>query len=163
MKKRIFVLAALLIGACTWLIVRQPAHRLRVCTHFQNAQGLRPRSRVRVDGVDVGLVKDIRVIEQPNLPIEVHMVIATPYALTIPSDAIARLQTDGVLGPTFVEIDTHLASGAPLADNGNLNGVEFDVSKEGAARALEAVGNAALKQAQKLHEQAEPRATQPSK
>ncbi len=164
MKKGLFIIAVLLTGACIWFIFRRPSHRLIVRTHFQNAQGLRPGARVRVDGLDVGLVKDIRVSAQPgNLPIEVRMAITTPYVLTIPSDAIARLQTDGVLGPTFVEIDTHLATGPPLADNGTLSSAEFTVSKEGAARALEVVGNAALKQAQKLREQAQPSAPAPSK
>ena len=147
----------LVAGAGIWLVVRPPSHRLIVRTHFHNAQGLRPGAHVRVDGVDVGLVKDVRVNTQPgDGAIDLRMVLRTPYALAIPSDAIASLQTEGVLGPTFVEIDTRKASGSALPDNGTLKSVEFNLSREGAAHALEVVGDAILKEAQKIRDQNQP-------
>ncbi len=131
-----------------------PAHRLIVRTFLHSAQGVQPGAHVRVDGVDVGSVSDVGVSKQPaEGPIELRMVLRAPYVLSIPSDATASLQTDGVLGPTFVEIDTREASGAPIAENGTLKSVEFNVSKESAAHALEVVGNAFLKEAQKMRDQ----------
>ena len=63
MRKAIFIVVVLVTGTCLWLAVRHSSHRLVVLTRFYNTQGLRPGAQVRVDGVDVGSVKNIRVKE----------------------------------------------------------------------------------------------------
>ena len=78
------------------------------------------------------------------------MVISTSQVSAIPSDAIASLQTDGVLGPTIV-------------NNGVLRSMEYNLSKENTAHALEVMGNAMLKEVQKMREEALPPVSAPSK
>ncbi len=48
------------------------------------------------------------------------MVLNSQSEVKIPADSIVSLETDGVLGPTYVEIDATGASGPPLATNGVL-------------------------------------------
>ena len=48
------------------------------------------------------------------------MAISPGYELRIPDDSIVELQTEGVLGETFVEIDVSGTSGAPIGTNGVL-------------------------------------------
>lgn len=99
---------------------RLSGHRLELKANFHNAQGLRQGAPVRVAGVDVGSVSSVRV--RPELrenAAEVVMDVHTPYELKIPRDSVATLQTAGVLGPTFIEIDVAGASGEP-ANNGTV-------------------------------------------
>jgi phospholipid/cholesterol/gamma-HCH transport system substrate-binding protein len=107
-------------------------HRITLLTYFQNGAGLKSGAAVRVDGVDLGSVKSVRV--RPELgdhPIEVVMAIHSPYELPIPSDSTVTLGTAGVLGPTLVDIDTRNAHGLPVASGGVVKSVEIQ-SMEGA-------------------------------
>ena len=45
------------------------------------------------------------------------MVLSPPYELKIPNDSTVLLETAGVLGETFVEIDVASASGPPIGAN----------------------------------------------
>ncbi len=83
--------------------------------YFADAMGLRSGAPVRLAGVDIGAVKSVRVRpESKEVPAEVVMVLHTAYDLKIPSDSTASLETAGVLGPTYVEIDVGHASGPPI-------------------------------------------------
>jgi len=122
-----FVAVALLVAiAAIFLLVGKPfQHRREVRTYFQDAQGLRAGSSVRMAGVDIGSVTSVRVRPEISAtPAEVTMVLRTPYALRIPKDASVSLETAGVLGPTFAEIDIAGASGPPLEKGGVLKSKE---------------------------------------
>ena len=66
-------------------------------------------------------------------------------------------------GPTFVEIDTRKAAGPPIAEDAVLRSVEFNLNGEAAAHALEVVGDAMVKEAQKLRDQDQPQPLASSK
>lgn len=159
MRKAILVLVILLPIACLFFLLIHRHHGITVRTYFGNAMGLRPGAHVRMDGVDIGLVREIRVGSglpgQPDRPVEVTMLVGAPGPPIIPNDATASLRTEGVLGPTFVDIDTRKASGPPIGDNGVLKGVEANIGlgNNGAAQLFEVIGNAMLEQAKKLREQ----------
>jgi ABC-type transporter Mla subunit MlaD len=118
MRKLFWVVVALIgVGIVALLLVRSTEHKLTVKAHFTNASGLRDGANVRAAGVDVGSVKSVRV--RPELreePVEVVMVLNPQYEIKIPADSIVSL-TEGVLGPTYVEIDATGASGPPIATN----------------------------------------------
>ena len=104
------VLIAVLVGKSPF---RQ---RTVVRAYFADAMGLSDGATVRLAGVDIGYVKSVRArSEMKDTPAELVMVITTPYELRIPSDAIASLKTEGVLGQTYVDIDVRNASAAPIA------------------------------------------------
>jgi|SRR5215471_5796949 len=111
------------VGVVLFAILARPSgHRLRLTCYFENAGGLKAGASVTVAGVKVGSVTTVRV--RPELrehPAEVTMLLQTPYELKIPNDAIVILETAGVLGETFAEINIRNATGPPVKDGGTLN------------------------------------------
>lgn len=89
-------------------------HRLELKSCFNNVQGLRSGAAVRIAGVEVGTVGSVRPNPRnKNCPAEVEMQLATTYDLRVPSDALAEIDSEGVLGASIVNIDVTKASGAP--------------------------------------------------
>jgi len=118
------IIAVVALGAMALVLVLGrsiSAHRLRAKCYFQDARGLRVGAEVRVAGVAVGSVTSVRV--RPDLrdhPAEVEMLINTSYDLKIPDDAVVSLESDGLLGNLFADINIEHASGRPLAEGGVL-------------------------------------------
>jgi len=91
-------------------------HKVIIRSYFDNAEGLRPGAPVRLQGVDVGNVIRIAVVSGHELtPVEVTMKVNTRYAL-LRRDSEAQLSTAGVLGETFVDIDSSRAKQGPIQD-----------------------------------------------
>lgn len=110
------------LAAIGSLFIRNPRlsrQELKSC--FSDVQGLRAGAEIRIAGVDVGTVRSVRANPQnKNCPAEVEMALATSYDLRLPKDAIAAIETTGVLGESYVEIDASQASGTPLENYGYL-------------------------------------------
>jgi len=88
-------------------------------SYFDNASGLRDGAPVRLDGVDVGNVTAIRVVSgKPLTPVEVTMKVNTKYSFELRKDSLTSLSTAGVLGETYIDIDSSTAKG-PSAQNGD--------------------------------------------
>jgi phospholipid/cholesterol/gamma-HCH transport system substrate-binding protein len=106
-------------------LIKNPFHRkIVVRAYFANAMSLRAGAPVRLAGVDIGSVESIRARpELKEAPAEVVMLLAPSYELNIPSDSTASLETAGVLGQTYVDIDATHASGAPIASDAILKTV----------------------------------------
>lgn len=156
MRKAILLLIMVIATGCLWLVVLSASHKLIVRTYFRNAQGLLSGARVRVDGVELGFVRDVTVeAEHGDRPIAVRMALDTEDGLIIPSDATATLETEGVLGPTFVEIDTRHKTGAPMGNNGIMESTET-ADNAGAAHVFEAVGKSLLEESKRLGEKHKP-------
>jgi ABC-type transporter Mla subunit MlaD len=163
---RRLILAFTIIAAALllcWLPFRNSAGRhLDVRAYFQNAAGLNAGASVRVDGVDVGRVSGVRV--RPELgerPNEVLMAIRTPYDLSIPNDSLVSLTTQGVLGPTVLDIDTRHAQGPGIMDNAVLKSRE--VTSEEAAQATKRLKDAIIRAVDKaLPDQQTPNSSKPT-
>jgi phospholipid/cholesterol/gamma-HCH transport system substrate-binding protein len=124
-RKAILVLAIVVSGTSVWLVHRSRAHRLIVRTYFHNAQGLKPGARVRANGLEVGLVKDVTLDPGPReQPVEVFLRLDSRYASKIPNDSTATIATEGILGPPCIEIDVSKATGSPISNSGVLKGVD---------------------------------------
>jgi phospholipid/cholesterol/gamma-HCH transport system substrate-binding protein len=96
-----------------------PSLRLSAC--FQDVDGLRAGAKVRLAGVDVGAVRNVRAQPTDKLcPGAVEMELRTPYELKIPRDSVASIATAGVLGETYLEIDASGASGPPIQAGGQI-------------------------------------------
>ncbi|SPE44508.1 hypothetical protein SBA7_40021 [Candidatus Sulfotelmatobacter sp. SbA7] len=142
MRKLTLVFIVVITAAAIWLPFRKPAtHRMNLTTCFRNSGGLRSGAAVRVDGVTVGSVTSVHI--RPELgerPTEVLFTIETPYDLAIPNDSTVLLSTEGVLGPTFVDIDIRHAHGVRIGNNGVLTSSE--VTDEQAKQAVKRLGDA---------------------
>ena len=97
--------------------------KLVVRAYVDNAGGLTVGAPVRLEGVDIGNVTNIRVVNDPKrklAPVEVTMKITTKYEATMKSDCEVSLNTAGVLGQVFVDFDCREAKGKPMQNGDEL-------------------------------------------
>jgi phospholipid/cholesterol/gamma-HCH transport system substrate-binding protein len=93
------------------------ATTVSVKTYFDNAEGLRNGQPVDLQGVPIGNVQDVRVVLGRQVdPVEVVMRINKKYAPFVREDSTATILTAGVLGDSYVDIDSRTASGAVIRD-----------------------------------------------
>jgi phospholipid/cholesterol/gamma-HCH transport system substrate-binding protein len=110
------VLIFLMSGTGGWFTSKITLH-----SYFDNASGLRDGAPVRLAGVDIGNVKGIRVVGgKPATPVEVTMKVNTKYKFNLRKDSITLLSTAGVLGETYVDIDSVAAKGPEVSDGDTL-------------------------------------------
>jgi phospholipid/cholesterol/gamma-HCH transport system substrate-binding protein len=95
--------------------------RIILQSYFDNASGLREGAPVRLSGVDVGNVIHIRIVpdkDKQQTPVEVIMKVSTKYGFNLRRDSVTSLNTAGVLGETYLDIDSSQAVG-PLVKDGD--------------------------------------------
>jgi phospholipid/cholesterol/gamma-HCH transport system substrate-binding protein len=95
--------------------------RITLRSYFDNAEGLRQGAPVRLSGVDIGNVTHIQIVNQPDkklTPVEVTMKVSTKYGYALHRDSVTSLDTAGVLGETYLDIESALAVG-PVAQDGD--------------------------------------------
>jgi phospholipid/cholesterol/gamma-HCH transport system substrate-binding protein len=97
--------------------------KLTVTTYFENSAGLKTGAAVNLQGVTIGAVKTITVVNTPDrklTPVQVVMKIDSKYQQGLHKDSTAALSTVGVLGDTVVDINSQFATGPMLADGDEL-------------------------------------------
>ena len=97
--------------------------RITVKSYFDNASGLRIGAPVRLNGVDIGNVTKISIVTSKDkqlTPVEVTMKISTKYQEALRRDSMISLETAGVLGETYVDIDSSQSVGSQLQDGDTL-------------------------------------------
>jgi len=96
--------------------------KITLKSYFDNAGGLREGAPVRLQGVDIGNVSGIRVVSDPArrlTPVEVTLKVNTKYHSNLHKDSVTLLSTAGVLGETYIDIDSAQARG-PEAQPGDV-------------------------------------------
>ncbi len=146
----LFVLVGLLILAVgifyvTGAGVFGPKYRIK--TYLPEVSGLSTGAPVRLDGVDVGTVDQIRLVKrEPGKPpermhnIEVVMRIDRNYKQDILTDSAASLVTEGLLGNRYVTI-TRGYTGVPVEDGQVVPGTEEKAIKEVVERSADVLSN----------------------
>jgi phospholipid/cholesterol/gamma-HCH transport system substrate-binding protein len=120
------IVAALTLGFLLFLMSGTAGlftPRITLKSYFDNAQGLRQGAPVRLSGVDVGNVTNIRIVPDKDkqfTPVEVTMKLTTKYGYAMRRDSVTSLETAGVLGETFLDIDSSQAVGAVVQDGDTL-------------------------------------------
>jgi len=97
--------------------------RIMLQSYFDNASGLREGAPVRLSGVDVGNVIHIRIVpdkDKQQTPVEVIMKVSTRYGFNMRRDSVTSLETAGVLGETYLDIDSSQAVGPTVQDGDTL-------------------------------------------
>jgi phospholipid/cholesterol/gamma-HCH transport system substrate-binding protein len=90
-------------------------------SYFANAAGLKDGAVVSLDGVTIGNVLKTRVVPERNpYPVEVSMQVGEKYWPDLHTDSTARIAPAGVLGDSFVDIDSRHATGPQPANNSEL-------------------------------------------
>ncbi len=129
---KVGVLVILAIAALTALISLMSGstgglftRRIVVHSFFENAAGLKAGAPVNLQGVTIGTVQKILIVPQRKLtPVEVIMKVGLKYSDGLHKDSLASLSTAGVLGDTFVDIDSSHATGPPLKNGDELSTTE---------------------------------------
>jgi phospholipid/cholesterol/gamma-HCH transport system substrate-binding protein len=97
------------------------SRKITVRSYFDNAGGLREGAPVRLAGVDIGNVSTVKIVPgKPTTPVEVTMKVNTKYSFDLKKDSVTLLTTAGVLGETYVDVDSSAAKGAEAADGDTL-------------------------------------------
>jgi phospholipid/cholesterol/gamma-HCH transport system substrate-binding protein len=103
------------------------SHKLTVTTYFENSAGLKTGAAVNLEGVTVGTVKTVTIVNTPDrklTPVKVLMRLNEKFESSLKKDSKASLSTVGVLGDTVVDINSQFAVGAPLQDGDELKTTE---------------------------------------
>ncbi len=91
--------------------------KMTVKAYFENTAGLRAGAPVNLQGVVVGNVKSIHIVEGHGLtPVEVTLKLGGDYLKFIKKDSKVGLSSAGVLGDLFLDIDSKAAKGAPVSE-----------------------------------------------
>ncbi len=96
--------------------------KITLISYFDNAGGMRVGAPVRLQGVDIGNVTHIGVASDAAhklTPVEVTMKVITRYHASLRKDSVTTLSTAGVLGETYIDINSAQARGLE-AQNGDV-------------------------------------------
>jgi phospholipid/cholesterol/gamma-HCH transport system substrate-binding protein len=98
---------------------------LRLFCYVDNAGGLRNGAPVRLQNVDIGNVEKIRIVNHhdangTSTPVQIEMKVNAKFRPFLHTDSQVLLSTAGVLGETFIDIDSTQAKGDVVANNAEL-------------------------------------------
>lgn len=121
LKLGVFVLAALAFLILLLYMVGKNRNlfgaTFAVKARFTNVQGLTPGNNVRYAGIQVGTVKQIRMLD--NGQVEVELLIENRMKQYIRKNAVVTIATDGLMGNKVLNI-TPVPGNADLIDAGDL-------------------------------------------
>jgi phospholipid/cholesterol/gamma-HCH transport system substrate-binding protein len=143
---RVGLLVVIAIGVLLFLILNASgdispfSRKIKLRARFANADGLRPGSEVRLAGVRIGKVDDVRLMPPSNNPAE--KVEATfsidseidgrPATELIRTDSTVRMGSPGILGnEKLINVQPGSAVGEPVKDNDILlpGGEQSDIAQ----------------------------------
>jgi phospholipid/cholesterol/gamma-HCH transport system substrate-binding protein len=99
----------------------QPTFRIRA--QFETISGLEPGHRVRLQGIDAGVVERVIPPREPGRPVELVLRIDERLRPLVRIDAMARIVSEGLVGAKVVELAPGTAD-APRAGELDLIGSE---------------------------------------
>jgi phospholipid/cholesterol/gamma-HCH transport system substrate-binding protein len=129
-----FVLAGLLVFAGLVYMLGRTAglfeRQYRLVASFGQIGGLIQGATVRLAGVPVGHVGEIRLPEPGSAKVRVELLIARRVQDRIRADSLARIETLGLLGDKIIDVTLGSPAAAVLQDGGELRTEEpFDTAR----------------------------------
>jgi phospholipid/cholesterol/gamma-HCH transport system substrate-binding protein len=130
----VFVLAGLLVfGGLVYMLGRSAGlfeRQYRLVAHFGETGGLIQGATVRLAGVAVGHVGEIRLPEAGGAKVQVELFIARRVQDRIRADSIARIETLGLLGDKIIDVTLGSPGAAILQTGAELKTEEpFDTAR----------------------------------
>lgn len=97
------------------------ARKLVLRAYFPNAAGVKPGAEVTLQGVTIGNVIRVRVVpERDPAPVEVTMRVGYEFADFLHTDTTAGISQAGVLGDSYIDMNSVHAKGPAPANNAEL-------------------------------------------
>jgi phospholipid/cholesterol/gamma-HCH transport system substrate-binding protein len=97
------------------------AQKVRLRSYFPNAANLKQGAPVTLEGVTIGNVTHIHVVpSREPTPVEVVMRVGAEYLPGLHTDSTTSITQAGVLGDSYVDIDSAHATGPQPANNAEL-------------------------------------------
>jgi len=101
------------------------ARKIVLRSYFDNASGLKTGAPVTLEGVTIGNVTAMHVVPNRNpTPVEVIMSVGYEYLSDLHTDSTTSIAQAGVLGDSYVDIDSTHSSGPAPANNAELNATQ---------------------------------------
>ena len=97
------------------------ARKIVLRSYFENAAGLKDGAPVTLEGVTIGNVIHVHVVpDRDPTPVEVTMQVGREYLHDLHVDSTTSINQAGVLGDSYIDIDSARATGPSPADNSEL-------------------------------------------
>ncbi len=93
-------------------------------TYFENIEGLRNGASVRFGGIDVGAVKEIKIVDDASGRVEVSMRIRNDIKRFIRKNSVASIETEGLVGNKIVMLTMGSEGFEPISDGGIIQSKE---------------------------------------
>jgi phospholipid/cholesterol/gamma-HCH transport system substrate-binding protein len=101
------------------------APKITFRSYFNNAAGLKNGAPVTLEGVTIGNVIRIRVVPDRNpTPVEVTLRVAEEYIHDLHTDSTTTIAQAGVLGDSYIDIDSTQATGPQPANHAELRSTQ---------------------------------------
>jgi phospholipid/cholesterol/gamma-HCH transport system substrate-binding protein len=121
----LFAAALFLIGERRMLFART----FTVRTMFARVSGLEPGALVKVSGMPAGRVTDIAVPAKPSAHFGVSFQVREDLHSLVRTDSVASIQTEGLVGGTFLSVSAGTDPAARVSDGGSIPSREpFEVA-----------------------------------
>jgi phospholipid/cholesterol/gamma-HCH transport system substrate-binding protein len=102
------VAAAAILGVVVYLLTGGTllVEKATIYLFIDDATGVDPGTAVRVNGIGVGKVDDVRLSgsNQPNRIIRITLKVERDHLADIPADSTAQISSDGVTGDKYVDV-----------------------------------------------------------
>ena len=127
-----FVLGGLLLFAVGLFLIGERrmlfAQKFTVYTEFARVSGLQVGAPVKVSGMPAGEVREVIVPAHPGARFRVRFEVREDLHPLVRTDSVATIQTEGLVGGTFLSVAAGSGEAPQLADGGTIPGREpFDV------------------------------------
>ena len=129
----VFVLGGLLLFAVGLFMIgdRQMAFakKFTIYTEFKKITGLQPGAIVRVSGAKAGSITEILPPNRPSEKFRVKLEITEDLHQLVRTDSLATIETEGLVGGSYLGIGTGTDAAPPVAPNATIAGKEpFDIA-----------------------------------
>ena len=123
----------------------QPTFHVRA--QFESIAGLEVGHRVRVQGIDAGVVERIVAPAEPGQPVELVLRVDERLRRLVRTDAVARIASEGLVGSKAVEVTPGRPDAPALAELGTIASERPDRNERSAQEGRFHTGPARLRHA----------------
>lgn len=118
LKIGLVVLAAIIVASVFWMKTASFSGKpYRLKTLFNYAEGVKPDSIVKLSGIEIGRVENIKFLYAPDTKVELTLLLNRNAK--VHDDSIAFISTSGIVGDAFLGL-TPGSPDRPFVENGDM-------------------------------------------